>query len=283
MSHTKPPGVLMAVLLLGAAVWVSGCGGPSPWGPISFPATTKLARPPAPAQAPAPKEAKTEPPLKIDPGPAPIKLTVDELVAELGKDDKAFVARYDRKTVELAGKVAQIFSLDEASGQRDVALEASDSLAGFTCLLRDAKRSARLGKGQTIRLKGRVQASAGSVRVTDGEIIELGPDTAVHTSAEDFAGEFTTDRKKARKQFRDRTIIVTGVITEKVKGPGEGWTVTLKGDAATVVGCELLGGEKAAAEKMQVGQRVTLAAAFSAFGTDAGRAALINGLVLEGP
>jgi hypothetical protein len=287
MPHTKGLGLLLRALLLGAAVWVSGCNGPS-----ATPPPGNLTSKPDPANDPRPdpttKDNKKDPtpkpaPKLVELGPAQFKLTVDDLLAEHKKDQKAFAARYDKKVVELSGQVAQIFSVDEDTGQRDVSLEAKDSLSGRTCMVQDAKRCATLGKGQTIRLKVRVKASGSILALLDGQIVELGPDTAVRTSAGDFAKEFTPDWMKAKDKFKERTIIVTGEITEKMITSVDEWVVTLKGDGTTVVTCQFLTGEKSAAEKLKTGQRVTLAGAFSGYNTVPGVAPLTNGLVVEAP
>jgi hypothetical protein len=229
------------------------------------------------------KPAEPKPAPEVGLGPARFKAAADELYAEQKKDPKAFVDKYNNAVVEVSGQVGQIFWVDEDNGQRELELQVKDELTGLTCQARDVKRSATLGKGQTVRLKGRLKASTDSVRVIDGELVEVGPDTAVRTTAEDLAKEFTSGWKMAKKKFANKTLIVAGVIAEKPKGEGDTWTARLKGDDTTVIVCELLRGQKTAAEKLDAGQRVTIAGAFSGFNTGPGQAALINAILVEGP
>jgi hypothetical protein len=272
MSHTSQWRGLLLVAAAGLTACVIGCGQTA--APTTPPAPNRGASDPA---KPGVTNGGTPKPAV---GAAQHKLTADQLYAEHQADAKATAAKYDQVVVELSGKVGRVGSVNEARGQREIWLRLEKGLGGLTCFLKDPKVVGKMALGQTVRVKGVAEANPVTLCVADGKVVELGPDTAARVSAEELAKEFSADWMKAKEKYKERTVVVTGVVADKRKAAIGEWTVELKGDGTTVVACEFPSSEEKTAEKLQAGQKVTLAGAFSD-NTGPGRAAMIDTLVVE--
>lgn len=260
-----------ATVAIAIAVLLSGCAqDPKPTDDGKKPPVTSTPAKPNPVPKTDPMPTKPNPALKADPTPpepepipvkplgdADIKATVDDYVTEHKKDPKAAAAKYKGKVIEVTGPVHQLWS--KIDGARLVHI---DVKTGFplSCFVIKGAVGGTVVPGQTVRLKGSHQGDT-SGSLWNCEILELGPDTAVRTSATELAKEYAADWRKASEKYRGKGMVVTGDVISKLTGTQ--FKLTLKGEGDVVVVCELVDDGKVLDKTYTIGSKASIAGNFS--------------------
>jgi hypothetical protein len=158
---------------------------------------------------------------------ADFKLKAVDLAKEYDADKAAADGKYKDKVVELDAE-ASMLTLRPGDVVMTVAqLPAPPGkvlgrmvMASFEGPEKD--KLLALSKGQKIKVRAKVFGDfAGNVSLGNATILETGPDTAVTISAKDLAKEAVADEKAVEDKYKDKTLIVEGVVAE-LKGEEAG-------------------------------------------------------------
>jgi hypothetical protein len=164
--------------------------------------------------------------------------------------------------IELTGTIRMV-----GSDGKDcvITLEAGTSALGVSCQIVGEKEPwARLARGQKIKLRGQFPAFFADAALVNCTLVELGPSTAVQAKAEDLAAEFAKDKEATVKKYREKTVIIAGVVESKRSNDLGAIKVILKSAGPVRTQCGFTAFEKAEAEKLQPGERVRIVGEFSA-------------------
>ncbi|MBP3956209.1 hypothetical protein J8F10_13040 [Gemmata sp. G18] len=200
---------------------------------------------------------------------ADFKLPAGEFAKELRKDAKAAREKYQGKTVELTGVVASAAQGFEGKNSY-VSVETPDPAVKFgspdvMCLSSDPEFFAQFGRGQTVRIKGKIGKFG---EFLSEEVLEKGPETLIRVSSEALTKEFTADREKAVAKYDRKTLVVSGKISAIKPYPGlKVKYIELTGDSKTVIECRY--SDTNVVEKYQVGQTVKVYGAIATSGEGA--------------
>jgi hypothetical protein len=193
-----------------------------------------------------------------------IKLTPEEYAAEVKKDEKAAAKKYKGATIELTQTVTGVQR--NASGDIFVSLPAkSAGILGVSCFLKDKKVIGKVVKGQEVTIRGRYPDFQFGAQLMDCEIAKLGPSPALTYTAEDFAKEYAKDKDAAEKKWKDKTIIVTGLVVETKSNDVGAINIFLKAGDKARVDCGFTAFEKDLAGKITPGEKVKLVGEFLDF------------------
>jgi hypothetical protein len=214
------------------------------------------------------KKGGTETPKKA----ADFSLTSEELETEYHKDEKAADKKYEGKTIELSGVIADIYGDDDAAY---VGLIAGKRILGLPCVMIDKEPWAQLAVGQTVKLRGQWAISQ-KPALFKCEIVEAGPNPALVLSATQLADEYTKDPKGVKEKYAGRPVILSGEVVENKNDDKEGRYVRLKTpDKVTV---KLTFGALLAARgaKITSGQTIKAYGVFKDFNLSDGNITLTN-------
>jgi len=163
-------------------------------------------------------------------------MTVQEFRAEFERNSKTAEEKYTGKVLEIAGTVLSTSRDDADRGM--VLLGTGDRLEFWpvcTCLFQDRNIAEKVGKKQTVRVRGRYARNFAFRMLVGCVIVEKGPETLVHITAEQLAREYTADSEACEAQYKDRTLIVSGEISAVKTDENKVKFVELKGDGTTVI------------------------------------------------
>jgi hypothetical protein len=193
-----------------------------------------------------------------------VKLDPEAYAAEVKKDPKAAAAKYKGKVLELSGRVAGLHR--NAGGEVFLSLPSRTAgVLGVACFLKDKDVFGKVVKGQEVTVRGRYPDYQFGAQVMDCEIVKKGASPALTYKAEDFAAEWAKDRKAAAEKWKDKPIIVSGVITAAKANDVGAITVYLKAGDKGRVDCGFTAFEKDLAGKLKAGDRVTVVGEFMEF------------------
>lgn len=204
---------------------------------------------------PAPAKPKPAKPKLVKPD---FQLTVDEYVADFKSDQKAAAKKYQKKVVELTGEVT-------LSGRSFIDFKSKGSRFGrLHCTTKDLQPWLRVSQGQHAVIRGIYKGYVvGGISLYNVEIIKVtGESTAVQTTAEELATEFTKDQKGTDAKYNGKQLFVTGTLRLTDASDRE---VIIESNNGRV------GVEMSAALDLRYlkdGQKVTLAGRYRVFRTD---------------
>lgn len=202
-----------------------------------------------------------------------IKIDPETFATEVTKDAKAATAKYKGKLVELAGRIAGISR--NASGEVFISLPSKTAgILGVTCFVKkDQDVFGKVVKGQQVILRGQYPDQQFGVQLLECEIIEKGESPALTYTAENFAEEWAKDKEAAVKKWKDKQIIVSGLIIEAKANDVGAVNIYLKADDKKRVDCGFTAFEKDLSGKLTPGQMVIVVGEFQEFeSSDAGPA-----------
>jgi len=160
-------------------------------------------------------------------------LTADEIVKELTKDEKAGQQKFSGKLVEITGEVDSVQVTNEPWAR--VWLKGSGKHPAIFCVVStdQVPKASQLSRKQKVKLTGTAGEKLGTYSDLDKcSLIELDKSNVIRITSEDFAKEFTADKKAAMSKYTDKDLIITGLLEEvlsddkgtnflKVKGDGK--------------------------------------------------------------
>ncbi len=194
-------------------------------------------------------------------GASVIKLTPEAYAVEVKSDEKAAAKKYKGKTIEFTSKIAGINR--NASGDVFLSLPSKTAgILGVSCFLKDKNVFGKVVKGQEVTVRGRYPDLQFGTQIMDCEIVKKGPSPALTYTAESFATEWTKDKSAAEKKWKDKTIIVSGLIVEAKIDDFGVVNVYLKAGPQSRVDCGFSAFEKDLATKLETGQQVTVVGEF---------------------
>ena len=222
-------------------------------------AKEKAAEQPAPSTAvPAPGGVAPTAPKEAG---ADFKLTAAEFEKEYKSDPKATKAKYAGKTLEVSGVIKYTQPNYYAKGTTIAFAPAEPFGNTVDCLTKGFLPPGTLAKGQTVRVLGKATV-LGSL-LTECVVLEKGPDTAVRTTAEQIAKDYTADPEKALAKYDGKTLVVVGDVSAVKPDVGAPniKVVELKGDGQTVIQCRFGGSdeERKFVDSCKAGDKVTFA------------------------
>jgi tRNA_anti-like len=180
-----------------------------------------------------PEKSKPTPPL----AKADFVLTAHDYDTDWKKDAKAAEKKYEGKMIELKGELNSIGLNDE--GIAWVSLRTGNKIANtevegtVSCQLLEKNPWAKLGRGQTVTLRGRLNSGWGFALV-ESTLLELGPNPAIILSASDLAKEYGADKGKTLEKYEKKSLIVDGEIASKDE---KSRSITLKADGKLQILC----------------------------------------------
>lgn len=201
-----------------------------------------------------------------------VKLDAEAFAAEVARDRKAAAAKYDGKTIEIAGKVQEIrrgggilyFTLPSKSA----------GILGLMCVPKDKAFVGKVFKGQEVTVRGKYPGEAFGPQLNDAEIVKAGPSPALTFTAADMAREWARDREAAAKKWKDKVVVITGEVADIKANDVGAVRVLLKGADGKVVDCGFTAFETDIAERYKKGDRVKLVGEFLEFESSADGPAL---------
>ncbi|MFT5429552.1 MAG: hypothetical protein ACI9OJ_000223 [Myxococcota bacterium] len=162
-----------------------------------------------------------------------IKAAPADLYAEYKKDEKATVAKYKGKTLEVEG-VVSMMGQDFSKNTFITLVTVKDDMMGMKVVV-DAGTAvpwATLAKGQKVKVTGNWPEFSMGPALVDATFEAVGDSVAPDVKAEDFIKEFIADGEKAEAKYEDKPVRVTGKVTAaKMDGA---YTATLAAGDGTV-------------------------------------------------
>jgi hypothetical protein len=201
---SKPPvrRLLLAAALLAGVLPAVGCekGPAGPAGP-----------------APAGTAAEPQAPAKVD-----FTLTSEQLAREYETDRAAADQKYKGKWVEVEGPMESVLVLPSgdvnirlAGFQADPKKFDGHSVRGVPPAA-DGEKLKGLTRGQKVTLRGKVyRETAGSyIDLVPCAIVSIGPDPAIAVTADRLTEDYARDAKAADARYKDKWLLVEGVVAE---------------------------------------------------------------------
>jgi tRNA_anti-like len=193
-----------------------------------------------------------------------VKVVPEAFAVEVKKDEKAAAAKYKGKTVEMTEKVQGINR--NASGDVFLSLPSKTAgLLGVSCFLMDKNVFCKVVKGQEVTVRGRYPDFQFGVQIIDCTLVKTGESPALTYTAEEFAKEWAKDKDAAAKKWKDKQIILTGLIVESKVNDVGAVNIYLKAAGKDRVDCGFSAFEKDLATKLQTGERVKVVGEFQKF------------------
>lgn len=187
------------------------------------------------------------------------KLTAAEFEKEYKADSKATSAKYDGKTLEMSGVIKQVQPNYYANGTTIVFAAAEQFGNTMQCTTKGFIPPGTLGKGQTVRVRGKAK----STLLMECVVLDKGPETVVRVTAEQIAKDQTADPGKAQEKYDNKTLVVKGEVSAVKPDVGAPniKVVELKGDSQTVIQCRFGGtdDERKFVDGCKAGDKVTFA------------------------
>jgi len=232
-----------------------------------------------------PKETdKGKDPVVVKPKPPPVvvkkervkptdsvALTAEAFGGEFKKDAEAAAKKFEAVFVELTGVVNSVGSRGK---EPFVTLDAGPESLSILCLLAQEKEPwAKISKGQKIKIRGQWPDFSVQPTLEQCVLVEVGVNPAQEVKAEALAAEFAKNKDAIRKQYADKTLIVTGVIhTAKPRNDLGAVSVYLKGPGDVHVDCGFNATDRTEAFTLKEGATVRIVGEFSLFESNDGPA-----------
>jgi hypothetical protein len=189
--------------------------------------------PTAPEQAFGPGEVPREKaPSKVD-----FTLTSEQLAKDYETGRDAAEGKYKGKWVEVEGPTESVLVFPSGDVNiRLVGFQADPKKFGGHSVrgvppAADAAKLKGLTPGQKVKLKGKVdRETAGSfIDLVPCEIVSVGPDPAIPVTADRLTADYARDEKAADARYRDRWLVVEGVVSELKEAKSGADSVILEG------------------------------------------------------
>jgi predicted small lipoprotein YifL len=204
-----------------------------------------------PTGTPAPG---TAPPVVKVPKNPDYKLEATALLEELTKDRKGTEAKYGGKVLEVNG-VARAPATGHGPGAMFMLGSPTRvDLNPFICITDDTSLVGNIGAWQTLRVREIFNGRGGTL--DHCEVVEKGPDTILRVTAEELARDFTTSRPQASIKYNEKTLILTGTVSDFKTTSPKSRDAVLKGDGKTSIECTY--SNPASTAKLKVGDSVKL-------------------------
>ncbi len=203
-----------------------------------------------------------------------LKTTADALVKEANKDEKATVAKYKGKIIELEGVVESANQHLETGSLTLVGGKGKFGHLDPICNVVDEYKNkvGWLGRGQKVSVIGKVVgANASTISLYDCRVTEKGPSPTPKLTADELTAEFAKDEAAAKKKYdpeqthpdhalsTPKEIIVEGTVADvpKIKSEFgiETLAVILPGKDGMTVTCDV---NKKTWESVKKGDKVTI-------------------------
>lgn len=227
--------LLGTLTFLAAVAVVIGCGKKptdSAQQPIAGTGPSPSTQPrPGPDTGGKPKQNSVE-------GPK-LKATTLELEDAYDKDPTGANKKYGGQVLELTGEVVGSPFFNEEQIQFALGSD-HPRYHSVHCITKDSAVVGRLAMGRSVRLKGRVPPGSAIAFLTEVEVLDLGPDTAIRMNSEELAKAVSGDREAMAKKLHGKTVVLTGVVvgTDTVKEDEPRFTYyEFKGDGKTRILC----------------------------------------------
>jgi hypothetical protein len=189
--------------------------------------------PTAPEKTPTSgKAAEEQTPGKVD-----FTLTSEQLARDYETDRAAADEKYKGKWVEVDGPMESVLVL--ASGDVNIRLAGfqadPNKLLGHSVRgvppAADAETLKGLTRGQKVKLKGKVyRETAGSyIDLAPVAIVSVGPDPAIPVTADRLSEDYAKDEKAADARYKDKWLLVEGVVHELKEAKSGADGVVLEG------------------------------------------------------
>jgi len=214
-------------------------------------------------------------------------LTAVDIAKEF-ETDKAAANKYKDKLVEIDGVVNFLTPRPSDTvvtlfGYKADPMKPNERFIMAVFDKPEVEKVLALAKGQKLKLRGKVQGDfAGHVSVIECVVVEAGPDPTIKVSAADLTKAYATDEKDAEGKYKEKEVLVEGVVVEIKKG-GFGDTLILEGfdeksDKPVRVSAAVPGDNKAAFEALKKGDKVKIKGEQSGYYPEgAGHIVNING------
>ena len=222
MNHRPVSRLGLALALLTSAMLAGGCDKGS-----TTPANTQASG--GPGKEPAP--SKEAAPAKAD-----FSLTSEQIAKEFETDKDAALKKYKDKWVEVEGPMESVLVLFSGDVNiRLVGFQANPNKFDFHSVRGippEAEREKLKGltRGQKVKLKGKVERDLGGfIDLVPCEILSIGPDPAVAVTADQLTEAYAKDAKDADAKYKDKWLLVEGVVSELQAGKSGADSVILEG------------------------------------------------------
>ena len=200
-----------------------------------------------------------------------VTLTAEAFGGEFRKDAEAAAKKFDAVFVELTGVVSGVGS---RGNEPFVTLDAGPESLSILCLLGQEKEPwAKISKGQKIKIRGQWPDFSVQPTLEQCVLVDVGTNPAQELKAEALAAEFAKNKDGIRKQYAEKTLIVTGEIVDaKPRNDLGAVSVYLKGAGEVRVDCGFNAADRAEAFALKSGSPVRLVGEFSLFESNDGPA-----------
>jgi hypothetical protein len=196
-----------------AAALLAGCGKPA--SPVSQDDTGV-------SESPAPKPNSAEP-------PSDFALSAETFAEEVRDGPAAAAKKYDKRVVELWGKVVSFarHPLDP-SGRPSIRLASRDPQFPVVCETVDKSPWTKCTLGNTVRLRGTVNGPLlfGAARMFDCELAAVSGAPAMAVAVDQLLKDIAADKDAAEKKYDGKVILLSGefVSDDELKGDAK-WSI----------------------------------------------------------
>jgi len=191
-----------------------------------------------------------------------VKVDPEEFAAEVKKDEKAAAAKYKGKLIETSGKVVSVVRGGFGGGASIRLPSKTAGIRGVSCFLKEENVFGKVVKGQEVTVRGRYPDKQYGFQIEDCDIVKKGPSPALTYTADEFVAEWAKDRRAAAEKWKDKPIIVSGLIIESKASDVGAVNHYLKAAGKQRVDCGFTAFEKELATKMTPGQTITVVGEF---------------------
>ena len=165
------------------------------------------------------------------------KVTAEQLPKEFADDKKAAEKKYPMNLiVEVEGEVKKAEKL-AVTETWAVHLEGFEKGKGLFTKIVDCQfepktksfqKAKELVPDQKVKIRGKFySAFEYGQRLVDCELVEVGPDPAIKVTASQLSKDFATDRKAAETKYKDKQVLLEGVVAQPV-GPKSKFFIVLE-------------------------------------------------------
>jgi hypothetical protein len=155
-------------------------------------------------------------------------LTAEQLCKEYEADKEAADKKYREKSLEVEGTVNGVFVTRAGEGHVSLAgivRDPKDDNFQNHCIRLfftkgDVEKVWNLSMNQKLKARGKGQGSVGTTftDLADCVVVSLGPDPAITLTSDQLGKAYLDDETAADAKYRDKTLIVEGVVVELKPG-----------------------------------------------------------------
>jgi uncharacterized protein (TIGR03067 family) len=239
--------VELVAMVVGASLFVSGCGGQAP--PSALPAVASSADP------------------VVTQGPPEVTMTADALYEESRDGGVQTRKKYEGKRFEVTGEV-RYCAVKFPNGDVALQMKAPQSTllsGGLLCFTVDKAPWKTALPGQRVKVHGTYQDHWGLAKLVGCRIMEVSGDPPPALTATQLARQFAADRIETDRQFARGYIVLTGTIASiQVNPQDSNAVVVLKTDlveskdkdARPIPKVKFTTSKEDASERLKYGQKI---------------------------